>query len=189
MVGKAFYQQIEAVSDSLPPVELWDPPLSGNMDCLIRRDGSWHIEGSRLENDRMIRLFSTVLKHEDDNYFLVTPAEKWHIEVEDLPFIVVELKITNKGRAEQLIQVRTNVGDWIMINAEHAVCASPIAGLPDRQAIPCVHIRAGLMARLNRSTFLEFAELLEPALGTDQYTFISAATSFSLNLEEQKDNV
>ncbi len=182
MVGEAFYKQIEAVSDTLPPVELWDPPLSGDMDCLIKRNGSWHIEGSRVGNERLIRLFSTVLKREDDNYFLVTPVEKWHINVEDLPFLLVELNISNKGTDEQIIQARTNVGDLVTINADHRMDSSPIAGLAVKQAIPFVHIRSNLMARFNRNTYLEIAELFEPVPGTEQYTIISANTEFKLNL-------
>jgi hypothetical protein len=176
-----FYQQMEAIGDSLPPVELWDPPLSGEMDCLIKRNGSWWIDGSQLENERLLRLFSTILKYEDPDYFLVTPVEKWQIQVEDLPFIVVELDISDKGRTEQIITVRTNTGDYITIDSEHQVATSPIAGLADRQLIPYVHVRYGLMARFNRSTYLEIAELLKALPASDQYSLISADTEFTLS--------
>ncbi len=182
MAGESFYQQIEAVHDTLPPVELWDPPLSGDMDCLIKRDGSWYIEGNKVGNDRLVRLFSTVLKREHDSYFLVTPAEKWRINVEDLPFLVVELNISRAGTDEQLIQTRTNVGDVVTISPEHHLDASPITGLDGRPVIPFVHIRSNLMARFNRNTYLEIAELLRPVSGTDQYLVISADTEFKLSL-------
>lgn len=177
-----FYQQIEAINDTLPPVESWNPPLSGDMDCLIKRDGSWWIDGGKVENDRLLRLFSTVLKREEDNYFLVTPVEKWRIQVQDLPFLVVELDISHAGTADQIIQARTNVGDLVTIGAAHKIDASPIAGLDEEQTIPCVHIRAKLMARFNRNTYLEIAELLEPVAGTEQYLLTSANTTFSLLL-------
>lgn len=177
-----FFQQIEAIKDTLPPVELWNPPLSGDMDCLIKRDGSWWIDGSKVENSRLIRLFSTVLKREEDNYFLVTPVEKWCIQVQDLPFLVVELDVSHAGTTDQIIRVRTNVGDLVTIGAEHKLDASPIAGLDEDQAIPFVHIRTTLMARFNRNTYLEIAELLEPVTETDRYLLTSANTTFSLIL-------
>lgn len=176
-----FYQQIEAVGNSQPPVELWNPPLSGEMDCLIKRDGSWWIDGSKLENNRLLRLFSTVLKHEENKYYLVTPVEKWQIQVEDLPFAVVELNVTNKGTSEQSINVRTNVGDNTTIDSDHPVDTSPINGLDDEQLIPYVQIRSGLMARFNRTTYLEIAELLQALPGTNQYLLQSANTEFTLS--------
>lgn len=180
-MGIDFYQQIEAVSDPHPPVDLWDPPLSGEMDCLIKRDGSWWIDGSKLENDRLLRLFSTVLKREKNNYYLVTPVEKWQIQVEDLPFMVVELEVTNKGTSEQSINVRTNVGDRITIDNDHPVNTSPIDGHQDKQLIPYVQVRSRLMARFNRSTYLEIADLLQALPDTNQYSLLSANTSFTLS--------
>jgi uncharacterized protein len=180
-MGSNFYQQIEAVSDSHPPVELWDPPLSGEMDCLIKRDGSWWIDGSKLENDRLLRLFSTVLKREENNYYLVTPVEKWQIQIEDLPFMVVELEVTNKGTSEQSINVRTNVGDRITIDNDHPVNTSPIDGQQDKQLIPYVQVRSRLMARFNRSTYLEIADLLQTLPDTNQYSLLSANTNFTLS--------
>ena len=182
MSGTTFYQQIEALDKSLPALESWNPPLSGEMDCVIRRDGSWQIDGSALVNERLLRLFSTVLKHEEDNYYLVTPVEKWRIEVEDLPFLVVELDIDDAGSERQVIRARTNVGDRVTVNAEHPLSASPIRGLDDKQSIPCVTVRAGLLARFNRNTHLELAKLLQALPEADQYRVSSAGSSFTLCL-------
>ena len=65
----------------LPPVHLWDPPFSGEMDMRIARDGRWFHEGRPLERFELARLFSTILKLEDGKYFLVTPVEKVGITV------------------------------------------------------------------------------------------------------------
>jgi len=177
-----FYQQIEAIKTSLPDVDSWDPPLSGDMDCLIKRDGSWWIDGCEVKNSRLIRLFSTVLKYENDHYYLVTPVEKWRIEVEDLPFMITELNISNQGTNEQCIKVKTSVGDWTTIGPGHNIDSSPIAGLQDEQAIPFVHIRSGLMARFNRNTFVEIAEILQALAESGQYSLTSANRHFKLTL-------
>ncbi len=177
-----FYQQIEAINKAPPAVESWHPPLSGDMDCLIKRDGSWWIDGSLVKNNRLIRLFSTVLIIEGNDYYLITPAEKWRIEVEDLPFMIIELNISNQGTNEQSIQARTNVGDWVTVGPDHKIDAGPIAGLANEQAIPFVHIRSGLTARFNRNTFVEIAELMQPLPTADRYSLTSANTTFNLTL-------
>lgn len=76
----------------LPPVEHWDPPLSGDIDIRIARDGTWYHEGAAIERPALVRLFAGLLKREGDEYFLVTPVEKWRIQVEDAPFVLVVLE-------------------------------------------------------------------------------------------------
>ena len=182
MSAEAFYQQIESVNSSARPVESWNPPLSGDMDCLIRRDGSWQLDGRPLANEKMLRLFSTVLKKEGDDYFLVTPVEKWRIEVEDLPFQVVEMDIDRPDSKNQLVRLRTNVGDRVSVDASHPLGSSPIAGIDEKQVIPYVLVRDGLTARFNRNCFLQLAEILEPLDQAGQYKIVSANSDFVLSL-------
>lgn len=70
----------------LPPVHLWNPPFSGDLDMRIARDGTWFYERSPINRFELVRLFSSILKKEDDRYFLVTPVEKVGIKVDDAPF-------------------------------------------------------------------------------------------------------
>ena len=73
----------------LPPVHLWHPETSRDIDMCIHRDGTWSYLGSPIRRDRMVRLFSTILRRdEDERYYLVTPKEKCAITVEDAPFVV-----------------------------------------------------------------------------------------------------
>jgi hypothetical protein len=95
--------------------------------------------------------------------------------------MVVELEVTNKGISEQSINVRTNVGDRITIDNDHPVNTSPIDGQQNKQLIPYVQIRSRLMARFNRSTYLEIADLLQALPDTNQYSLLSANTSFTLS--------
>lgn len=185
MSAGSFYQQIEAQGDGLPPVDKWHPPLSGEMDCIIRKDGSWEIDGGKLEKPRLLRLLSKVLKCEDGCYFLVSPVEKWLIQVEDLPFLVVELDIRNPATADQSIHTRTNVGDWTQVDNTHPLGTSPLGGTDNAQVIPYVNVRDSLSARFNRNTFLELAEYLLPTDSADQYTLLSAGDTFTLRLDDQ----
>jgi hypothetical protein len=54
-------------------------------------------------------LFASVLKREDDKYFLVTPVEKWASR-DDAPFLAVEMKI-EQGDKGRVLNFRTNVDD------------------------------------------------------------------------------
>ena len=75
---------------SLPPVDDWNPPLCENVQMKISRDGKWYFMDSPIGREKMVSLFSTVLRFDEDgNYYLVTPVEKIKIEVEDKPFVIV----------------------------------------------------------------------------------------------------
>ena len=87
---RALQKQIDQHTDELPPVEKWDPDFCGDIDMQIHHDGTWYYMGTPIGRKALVKLFSTVLKMEDDKYFLVTPVEKIGIQVEDVPFIIVQ---------------------------------------------------------------------------------------------------
>ncbi|WP_322853379.1 DUF1285 domain-containing protein [Marinobacter sp. X15-166B] len=79
-------QQVSSGGKSLPPVDTWTPELSGDIDIRITRDGQWLYRGVPLKREAITRLFATILRREEDGeYYLVTPVEKWRIQVEDAP--------------------------------------------------------------------------------------------------------
>ena len=132
----------------LPPVHKWNPPYCGELDIVIRADGSWWHEGSPIGRPAMVRLFSTILRREGDRYYLVTPVEKVGIQVEDAPFIAVDADI-----APDRITFVTNVGDEVVAGPDHPII---LRGDPD-QPRPYVHVRAGLEALIDRKTFYRLA--------------------------------
>src|SRR5215467_11710810 len=73
----------------LPPVHLWNPPFCGDLDMRIASDGTWFYMGTPIGRQALVRLFSTILKHEGGKHFLVTPVEKVGIRVDDVPFLAV----------------------------------------------------------------------------------------------------
>ena len=78
---------------SLPPVDDWNPPLCENVQMKISRDGKWYFMDSPIGREKMVSLFSTVLRFDEDgNYYLVTPVEKIRIEVEDSPSLSLPTK-------------------------------------------------------------------------------------------------
>jgi hypothetical protein len=143
----------------LPPVERWNPPLSGDMDMRISRDGTWYHEGSPILRERLARLFSTILRREDDgDYYLVTPVEKWRIRVDDAPFVAVLLQVVGTGH-EQELHFTTNMGDVVIAGPDHPIEVE--YATPDSAPAPYLQVRARLRALIARSVFVELTGLGE----------------------------
>ncbi len=146
--------KFEGMSTQLPPVQDWNPELSGVMDMTIRSNGTWWHEGTEIHREKLVRLFSTILKREGDRYFLVTPIEKWEIEVEDVPFLAILSEVADSENGTRVISIITSVGDEVALNEQHPL-------ILDGGDAPLVEIRNGLHARLNRNLYYEFASLAE----------------------------
>jgi hypothetical protein len=141
-----------------PPVELWDPPFCGNLDLRVAADGTWFYLNTPIGRPALVRLFASVLKREGGSYFLVTPVEKCGIQVEDAPFIAVELKVEEAGRGRALI-FRTNVDEWIACDADHQLRFDPEPGTGGLK--PYLYIRRGLWAKVTRRLFFDLVDLGE----------------------------
>ena len=88
---------------SLPPVEDWDPPYCGDIGMRIERDGTWFYGDSQIGREKLVRLFSTILRRdEDENYYLVTPVEKILVTVEDAPFIATQMDVSGEGETQKI---------------------------------------------------------------------------------------
>ena len=160
-------------AETLPPVERWNPAYCGEIDMVIRRDGLWLHEGSPIGRPHLVRLFSTVLKREGDDYFLVTPVEKLAIRVEDVPFLAVAMEVEGTGEAQK-IRFRTNVGDQVTAGPDHPLRFRREVVGTDETLVPYVEVRAGLEARLSRPVYYDFVDLIEgdpPAVASDGAAF------------------
>ncbi len=106
-------------SGRLPPVDKWNPPFCGDLDMEIRRDGTWFYLGTPIGRAPLVRLFSTVLRKDDDGKtYLVTPVEKVGIRVQDAPFVAVEMNRSERD-GEAVLTFRTNVGDVVEAGPDH----------------------------------------------------------------------
>jgi hypothetical protein len=141
-----------------PPVELWNPPFCGDIDMRIAADGTWFYQKSPIGRLALVKLFASVLKREGDKHFLVTPVEKVGIEVEDAPFLAVEMK-ASRADTGQVLEFRTNVDDWVTAGPGHALrfeLQSETGGLK-----PYLHVRRDLWAKVTRALFYELVALGE----------------------------
>jgi len=148
----------QAPGRGLPPVHLWNPAHSGEIDIVIRRDGSWWHEGAPIGRERLVRLFSTVLRKDPDGIYLVTPVEKMKIRVEDAPFLAVRVdRAAGDGGAPSL-RFLTNVGDEVEAGPQNPIRVETGA---DGEPRPYVHVRRGLEALIARPVFYELVEMAE----------------------------
>ena len=144
-----------AGKNKLPPIHLWNPPFCGDIDMEIRRNGDWFYLGSRIQRPALVRLFSTVMRREDDDaYYLVTPVEKVRIRVEDAPLFVVALTVLSE-EGEQSLQFTTSTDDVVIASAEHPITV--IHG--DDGPVPYVHVRDRLTAMISRPVYYELVAL------------------------------
>ncbi|MDM9628848.1 DUF1285 domain-containing protein [Rhizobium sp. S152] len=143
----------------LPPVDKWNPPFCGDIDMEIRADGTWFYMGTPIGRAPLVRLFSTVLRRDEDGKtYLVTPVEKVGIRVIDAPFVAVEMTATERD-GEQLLTFRTNVGDVVEAGAEHEL-RFVIHG-DNSELKPYLHVRGRLEALVARPVMYELVELGE----------------------------
>lgn len=161
----------------LPPVERWNPPFCGDIDMEIRADGQWFYLGTPIARLPLVRLFSTVLrKDEDGGTYLVTPVEKLGIRVADAPFLAVEMTAEGEGEARTLT-FRTNVGDVVAAGAGHPL-RFEIA--EDGGLKPYLLVRGRLEALLTRALAQDLAALGEvlPVGGVETFCLRSAGAVF-----------
>ncbi|PXF64418.1 DUF1285 domain-containing protein [Kangiella spongicola] len=166
-------------ANKLPPVDQWNPDFCGDMDMVIKRDGSWHYQNSPIGRQRLVKMFSTVLKKEGDDYFLVTPVEKLGITVEDAPFLVTQmtLKQTDEG---QVIIFTDNCDNTILLTQDNPLWVEQDekTGEPS----PYVMVRKNLHALIHRNVFYELVELAEERVldGQKHLGVVSAGEFYSL---------
>lgn len=160
---------------SLPPVHLWNPAHCGDIGLEIRRDGSWWQSGVRFSRDKLVRLFSTILRRDSDGYYLVTPHEKVVVRVEDAPFMGIRVD-RHESNGHQVILVTTNVGDVVAVDADHPlrVQTDPRTGEPSTYVL----VRVGLEARLARPPYYELVSWAVPDGDTPTMSVMSSGLRF-----------
>lgn len=164
---------------SLPPVDKWNPDFCGDMDLVIKRDGSWHYQGSPIGRQRLVKLFSTVLKNEDDKYYLVTPVEKLGIRVEDAPFLVIRMTVKDTA-VGPVISFEDNCDNQIMLTKDNPIWVEHDSKTGEPS--PYIMVRRNLHALIHRNVFYELVERAEERVIDDKKHLgvISAGEFFSL---------
>jgi uncharacterized protein len=135
----------------LPPLDTWQPERTEDSKMRIAADGRWYHDGGEITRPAMVRAFaSLLLRDEAGRHWLVTPTVRFSISVEDAAFAAVDVK--QEGDA---LAFRLNTDDLVVAGPDHPLRAQ---GDPDTPAL-YLAVRHGTEARLNRSTYLQLAEI------------------------------
>ncbi|HTR18356.1 MAG TPA: DUF1285 domain-containing protein [Acetobacteraceae bacterium] len=157
----------------------------GDLPFLIKRDGTWLYRGTPISRKELVCLFSSVLSRDAaGDYWLETPVEHGRIQVEETPWLAVELDWRCDGR-HQALSFRTNVDQVVTAGAEH-----PIRITHDCltcEPTPYIMIRQGegalpLEARIIRPVYYELVALAVPETvrGVRKFGVWSCGHFFSL---------
>ncbi len=144
-------------ASGLPPVHLWDPPYCGDIGLEIKRDGTWFYQGSPIGRKPLVKLFSSVLRFDDDGaFYVVTPGEKILVTVEDAPFLATQLDIEGAGETQKLT-FTTLTDDLCVADKEHPlrVEIAPQTQTPS----PYILVRGRLEALIARPVFYRLVDL------------------------------
>jgi hypothetical protein len=172
-VTDAMQQRRTAATDTMPPPTAFAPiakprrvPVEcGDLPFVIKRDGTWLYRGSPIGRRELVCLFSSVLRREaDGSYWLETPAERGRIEVEDVPWMAVEMDWTGVGRG-QVLSFRTNVDQVIAAGPDHPITVRH--DILTCEPMPYIRVRDSengppLEARISRAVYYELVALAVP---------------------------
>ena len=184
LVTRAFAQ---TAGRGLPPVERWNPPFCGDIDMEIRADGTWFYMGTPIGREALVRLFSTVLrKDEDGRTYLVTPVEKVGIRVEDAPFLAVEMVPGERG-GEPVLTFRTNVGDVVEAGPDHPLRF--VVHGENHELKPYLLVRGRLEALVSRAVMYDLVERGEVIVidGVQMFAIRSAGEVFPVMPADELD--
>jgi hypothetical protein len=146
----------------LPPVHLWQPVQSSDIGMEIRADGSWWHDGDRINRERLVKLFSRILRRDEDGQtWLVTPYEKVIVHVEDAPFLAVRVDRVGEPGPDQTLAFLTNLGDITLAGPDAPVTVDTDGETGEPS--PYVLVRGRLKAKLTRPVFYELVEMAEPS--------------------------
>ncbi|MFI8479013.1 DUF1285 domain-containing protein [Pseudomonas sp. NPDC078700] len=143
----------------LPPVHLWNPEFCGDIDMRIARDGTWFYMGTPIGRKPMVKLFSTIIRRDGDDYVLVTPVEKVGIRVDVAPFVAIALAVEGEGET-QVLRFTNNVDDEFVADAEHPIRVE--LDSKTQEPTPFVRVRTNLEALIHRNVFYQLVELAVP---------------------------
>ena len=183
MVGESAGRSLQSLADKLDqgvrPIHDWHPLYVADIDLRILRDGSWHYQSSPIHRLRLVKLFASVMRRDDNDYYLVTPIEKLRIQVDDAPFLAVELDREGSGESQRLL-FRTNVDDLVEAGPRHPirVVIDTLTGEPS----PYILIRDRLEALISRPVFYQMADLalMENDASSNEFGVWSCGHFFAL---------
>ena len=136
--------------NNFPPVELWNPALCEGQEFYIDREGEWFYNKSPIKNKKLLKLFSTVLRKDKNEYFLVTPVEKVPVKVELAPYKIIDFEVN-----DEKVQLITNLNFQFILDKTNT---TRLINHND-SLIPLVNVRSNIEGFFNRNTYYKLVDL------------------------------
>ena len=133
-----------------PPVESWNPALCEGQEFYIDREGEWFYNKSPIKNKKLLNLFSTVLRKDKNEYFLVTPVEKVPVKVELAPYKIIDFEVN-----DEKVQLITNLNFQFILDKTNT---TRLINHND-SLIPLVNVRSNIEGFFNRNTYYKLVDL------------------------------
>jgi len=146
------FQVISSKESSLPPVHTWNTPLNGDLDINIDREGVWRHEEDLIKRPSLVAFFSSLLRRDGDEYFLITPAEKWRISVDIAPFFIISAELENYAE-QSAVRMTTRTGESFLVGRKNPLWLKKIAGEPN--PIPLVLVRDNMPGIVSRPVYYD----------------------------------
>jgi hypothetical protein len=159
----AIMQQVQPKRNfERPPLHLWHPTLSGDIAIRILEDGRWLHEGDEITRQSLVRLFASILRREDDGeYYLVTPGEKWRLQIDLHALQVVDVE-ARQGDNGQELWVRLNTGAELLVTEPYT-----LAPEPRREGVAVLQLWHGLSALFSRAAWYRLVALADEHGGVE----------------------
>ena len=136
--------------NNFPPVELWNPALCEGQEFYIDREGDWFYNKSPIKNKKLLNLFSTVLRKDENEYFLVTPVEKVPVKVELAPYKIIDFEVN-----DEKVQLITNLNFQFILDKTNT---TRLINHND-SLIPLVNVRSNIEGFFNRNTYYKLVDM------------------------------
>jgi hypothetical protein len=154
----------------------------------IDYEGEWYHEGGVIRRHALKKLFSdkALSMDHEGRYWLSSPEARYPVQVEDVPFVVIDFDIHVTSAQSQDISLRTNMGDRMMLTSEQKLFLRTESRR--RQIVPYVEVRHGLLARLGRSVWMNLVNrALEQTQGTSDNILTIYSGGYFHPLGEMQD--
>lgn len=178
--------EIEQADSDRQKLKNWQPEHEGSIDIRIAVDGNWYHEGRVFQRPALVKLFARVLRKEESGYYLVTPAEKLSIQVDDAPFVATMIeRVIDNG--QQALVFTTNLDERVVVDHRHPIRVEidPLSEQPR----PYILVRDQLEALIGRNAFYDLLNLAEEntADGKHILTISSMGTEFVLGCTDNPE--
>jgi hypothetical protein len=143
-----------------PPLHLWQPESNGDIPIIIDAQGEWYHDGGKIERESLVRLFASILRREDDgDYYLVTPHEKWRIEVAQHPLVITDISTVDAVDGK-VLEACLNTGKHLAISEQYPLYLDEAAG-----GVAAMRLPHGLTALCSRAAWYRLVDMADATTG------------------------